>query len=143
MKIAVALPSRPAEALSRIASYTQLIRPRMGLLVLATVAAGGVLAAGGNPDWSALTQTAGATALLFAGASALNQLIERHSDALMSRTADRPLPAGLLQPREALVLGCALAGCGIAALLAADHPVAGVIGGVAFVLSVWVYRAIR
>src|SRR5262245_10324971 len=139
----VALRSWPALTLSRVASYSQLVRPRMGLLVVATVAAGGVLAAGGNLDWNALAQTSIATALLFAGASALNQLIERHSDALMARTADRPLPAGLLQPWEALVLGCALAGCGIAALLAADHPVAGVIGGVAFVLSVWVYRAIR
>src|SRR5262245_39825689 len=107
MKTAVAI-RWSALTLTRVASYTQLVRPRMGLLVVATVAVGGVLAADGNPDWNALAQTSIATALLFAGASALNQLIERQSDALMSRTEDRPLPAGLLQPWEALVLGCVL-----------------------------------
>jgi len=143
MKIAVALPSGPALALSRVASYAQLVRPRMGLLVLSTVAAGGVLAAGGNLDWSALTQTSIATALLFAGASALNQLIERRSDALMSRTADRPLPAGLLQPWEALVLGCALAGCGLAYLLAARQPLAAVLGALALVIYILLYTPLK
>src|SRR5262245_13877048 len=143
MKTAVALRSWPELTLSRVASYTQLIRPRMGLLVVATVAVGGVLAAGGNPDWNALTQTSIATALLFAGASSLNQLIERRSDALMARTADRPLPAGLLQPLEALILGCVLAACGFAALLAAHQPLAAALGAFTLVLYVLVYTPLK
>src|SRR5262245_61879251 len=139
----VALRSWPALTLSRVASYSQLVRPRMGLLVVATVAAGGVLAAGGNLDWNALAQTSIATALLFAGASALNQLIERHSDALMARTADRPLPTGLLQPWEALVLGCTLAGGGFAALLAAHQPLAAALGAIALVIYVLVYTPLK
>ena len=39
-----------------------------------------------------------------AGASALNQLLERHSDALMRRTENRPLPSGRLLPGERIVL---------------------------------------
>jgi len=143
MKIAVALPARPALTLNRVASYAQLVRPRMGLLVVATTAAGGVLAAKGNPDWNTLAQTSVATAMLFAGASALNQLIERHSDALMARTADRPLPAGLLAPLEALVLGCALAGCGLAALLAAHQLLATALGAFALVTYVFIYTPLK
>ncbi len=39
--------------------------------------------------------------LLSAGAAALNQYTERHSDALMARTAGRPLPSGLMAPGTA------------------------------------------
>src|SRR5262245_5651968 len=143
MKTDVALRSWPELTVDRVASYVQLVRPRMGLLVVATTAVGGVVAADGNPDWNALTQTSIATALLFAGASALNQLVERHSDALMTRTADRPLPAALLQPSEALVLGCVLAACGFAALLAAHQPVAAALGAFALILYVLVYTPLK
>jgi len=42
------------------------------------------------------------------GASALNQYVDRDIDALMARTKNRPLPAGRLQPRAALVFGIVL-----------------------------------
>lgn len=42
------------------------------------------------------------TALVAASASALNQVVEREADGLMRRTAQRPLPAGRLQPDLAL-----------------------------------------
>jgi protoheme IX farnesyltransferase len=102
-----------------------------------------VVAAGGEPDWNVLTQTSIATALLFAGASTLNQLLERDSDALMSRTADRPLPAGLLQPWEALVLGCVLAGSGLAYLLAANQSLAAALGAFALILYVLIYTPLK
>jgi protoheme IX farnesyltransferase len=115
----------------------------MGLLVVATVVAGGVLAGGGEPDWNVLAQTSFATALLFAGASALNQLIERYSDALMPRTADRPLPAGMLQPWEAMVLGCFLSGSGLVCLLAAQQVLPAALGTFALVVYVLVYTPLK
>lgn len=143
MKIDVALPYSPAVALHRVATYLQLVRPRLGLMVLATVAAGGLLAAGGAPDWSSLAPAMAATALLFAGASALNQLIERRSDALMPRTADRPLPAGTLQPWEALVLGCAFSAGGLLWLLATGQVLAAGLGAFALVSYVFVYTPLK
>ncbi len=47
-------------------------------------------------------------ALLSSGIATLNQYIERDLDALMRRTADRPLPSGRLLPKEALVFGIGL-----------------------------------
>jgi protoheme IX farnesyltransferase len=143
MKIDVALPYSPAVALHRVATYLQLVRPRLGLMVLATVATGGLLAAGGAPDWSSLAPAMAATALLFAGASALNQLIERRSDALMPRTAERPLPAGTLQPCEALVLGCAFSAGGLLWLLATGQLLAAGLGAFALVSYVFVYTPLK
>src|SRR5262249_12252756 len=90
-------------ALAR-ADFRQLVRPRRVALVLATVAAGGLLAPGAT-DWVLLVQAVVGTALVAAGASCLNQLLERHTDALMPRTAGRPLPAGRVLPEEVLALG--------------------------------------
>lgn len=54
--------------------------------------------------------------LLSAGASALNQYTERRSDALMSRTAGRPLPGGRMAPPAAMVTAVILLAAGIAVL---------------------------
>ena len=43
--------------------------------------------------------------LVAGGTAALNQYIEREMDAVMRRTAARPLPLGVLQPREVLIFG--------------------------------------
>jgi protoheme IX farnesyltransferase len=50
------------------------------------------------------------------GASALNQVIEKHTDALMPRTANRPLPAGRLHPFSAGMIGGVLAMSGVTVL---------------------------
>src|SRR3954468_5664401 len=97
---AVLCPEAPVSVLSkpRIADYVALTKPRIAVMVLFTVASGALLAAGQTVDPLVLLHAVVGTALVAAGASALNQLIERHSDALMRRTATRPLPAGRLQP---------------------------------------------
>ena len=78
----------------RFADYVELTRPRMAVLVLFTLAAGFGLASAGPVDLARLLHTVFGTALVVAGASALNQAFERHSDALMERTASRPVPSG-------------------------------------------------
>jgi protoheme IX farnesyltransferase len=103
-------------ARSRFADYVALTKPRVAVLVLFTVAAGGLLASRVAPDLVTLTHALIGTALVAAGASALNQLLERHSDALMRRTEYRPLPAGRLQPSEVWLFGLTLAVAGLAYL---------------------------
>ena len=51
--------------------------------------------------------------LLAAGASVLNQFLERDLDGRMRRTARRPLPAGDLTPHQALVFGVVLSFSGM------------------------------
>jgi protoheme IX farnesyltransferase len=91
-----------------------------------------------------LVNTVLGTALVAGGASALNQLIERHSDAHMRRTENRPLPAGRLQAVEVLVFGLLLGAGGVAYLaLALGKPHAAVLAAVTFVLYVCVYTPLK
>jgi protoheme IX farnesyltransferase len=91
--------------MSRANAYVSLTKPDVSFLVLMTTAAGYYMGARGPIEWLRLVQTVFATMLIAAGTAALNHYIERDSDRHMRRTASRPLPSGVLQPREALRFG--------------------------------------
>jgi protoheme IX farnesyltransferase len=102
--------ARTAElALStRAGAYVSLTKPDVSFLVLITTAAGYYMGVRGPVNWLHMIHTVFGTMLIAAGTAALNHYIERDSDRYMRRTASRPLPSGLLQPREALLFGLAL-----------------------------------
>jgi protoheme IX farnesyltransferase len=93
---------------SRASAYVTLTKPDVSFLVLMTTAAGYYMGAHGPVNWLHMIHTVFATMLIAAGTAALNHYIERDSDRYMRRTASRPLPSGLLQPREAFLFGLAL-----------------------------------
>jgi protoheme IX farnesyltransferase len=136
--VALALPR------SRVADYLELTKPRVAILVLFTVAAGAWLANRSQPDLGCLVHTLIGTALVAAGASALNQLLERQSDALMRRTENRPLPAGRMQPLEVFLFGLALAvgGLGYLAVLV-RQPLAVLVAGITFASYVFLYTPLK
>ncbi|HYM81322.1 MAG TPA: heme o synthase [Candidatus Limnocylindria bacterium] len=141
MSIALASPRARRLALA----YLDLTKPRIVSLVLVTGLPALLMAAGGWPAphvlWGAL---AGIT---FAAASAasFNHYVDRDIDALMRRTAARPLPSGLVPPSHAVVLGVALAGLAwvtlvtLTNLLAAMLAMASIIY-YAVIYSVWLKR---
>jgi heme o synthase len=92
-------------AVSKWWSYVVLTKPDVTFLVLITTVAGFYLGSRGRLDWLLLFHTLSATMLVAGGTAALNQYVERSLDALMRRTAGRPLPAGHLQPVEVLTFG--------------------------------------
>jgi len=127
---------------SRFADFVILTKPRVAILVLFTVAAGAMLA--GRPELPLLLHALVGTALVAAGASALNQLLERHSDALMLRTENRPLPAGRMQPVEVLVFGMTLGLGGLIYLaLLVRQPLTVLVAGVTFVSYVLLYTPLK
>ncbi len=99
-------------------AWWTLLRPRILAMVLLTM---GVAALGTHRDQpiGRAACALGTAALVVAGAMVLNQRIERASDALMPRTASRPLPAGRLGAGRATLfgLGLSLVGLGALALL--------------------------
>lgn len=130
-----------ASLLDRACDYLELTKPRIAVMVLVTVAAA-FLFAGGTP--LNLLHTLVGTALVAAGASALNQLLERRSDARMERTENRPLPAGRLAPLEVLVFGMVLGGVGVSYLiLLLPHFTAGIVAALTFLLYVGVYTPLK
>lgn len=134
----------PSLARPRMADYLELAKPRVAVLVLFVVAAGVLLASGNALQPWVLLHTVLGTALVAAGASALNQWIERHSDARMRRTENRPLPSGRLQPVEVLTFGLLLAGGGLLyLLLTLPHPGAAGVAGLTFLSYVGIYTPLK
>ena len=86
-------------------AYVTLTKPDVTFLVVITTAAGFYLGSPGGVDLHLLLHTVAGTMLIAGGTAALNQYFERDMDALMRRTASRPLPSGQLQPREVLAFG--------------------------------------
>ena len=97
---------------SRANAFIALTKPDVSFLVLITTAAGYYMGARGPVNWPHMLHTVFATMLIAAGTATLNHYIERDSDRFMRRTAARPLPSGVVQPREALLFGVVLSVAG-------------------------------
>jgi heme o synthase len=82
--------------------YWQLIRPGLLLAVLFSMATA-ALTAPEPPPGMRLVHAMLGTALLIAGATAMNQLMERRQDAVMPRTVSRPLPSNRLHTGQAAI----------------------------------------
>lgn len=101
---------------NHIAAYTSLAKPGLTLMSVSTALAGAMLAPDGLSHPMVLALVAAGTLFVGGGAVALNQYLERDFDALMQRTRKRPLPSGIISPRNGLVFGCLLAVLGVALL---------------------------
>jgi heme o synthase len=138
------LTETPVLARTRLADYLQLTKPRLSIMALLTVAAGAVLASANAPDWLVIGHALLGATLVAAGASALNQLLERHSDALMQRTENRPLPAGRLQPVQVFLFGTGLACGGVVYLiLTLQHPLAGAVAALTCLSYAFIYTPLK
>jgi protoheme IX farnesyltransferase len=96
-----------SQASARVRDFVALAKPRITLMVIVTTA-GGLFLAPTRVDLRTVVCTLLGVALIVAGANALNMVIERDVDRHMTRTRNRPLPAGRLTPKQALVFGVAL-----------------------------------
>lgn len=103
-------------ALRRVADYAELAKPRIVLMVLVTAFVGFYVGSERVPDYVRLLQMLFGTALAAAGTLALNQFLERDTDAMMERTRHRPLPDGRVMPREAFWFGVLITVAGLAYL---------------------------
>ena len=100
-------------ALRRAGDFVELAKPRVVIMVLITTFVGFYLGSEQVPNYIVLAQTLIGTALAAGGTLALNQYMERDTDAVMQRTQRRPLPDGRLQPREAVWFGLAVTVLGL------------------------------
>lgn len=91
----------------------ELTKPEISFLVAISAVAGFILGSKVGFDWVKLLHTVIGVCFTSAGGAILNHFIERDYDALMHRTARRPLPAGRLSPTPILLLGLCLAALGV------------------------------
>jgi protoheme IX farnesyltransferase len=142
--IAPAAALSPTTSANEVRDWITLLKPRVLTLVVFTGWVG-LLVAPGH-----LHPVLAATAILCitvaAGAAgAINMWFDRDIDALMRRTANRPIPAGRIAPGEALAFGVALASLsvlvmGLATNLAAAVVLALSIGFYVFIYTMWLKR---
>ena len=94
--------------------YFELTKPRVVALIVFTAVIGMFMAVPGLPPWRALVFGNLGIWLAASSAAAINHLLDHRIDALMARTAHRPLPTGALSHRQVLLFAVAL---GIASML--------------------------
>jgi protoheme IX farnesyltransferase len=98
----------PAKSHSLLADYATLFKLRISTMVIITAGAGfylGCLRSGISPFQLDGIQALVGIAVVTCGSSALNQALERKTDRLMRRTADRPMAAGRISLTHGLLLG--------------------------------------
>jgi protoheme IX farnesyltransferase len=101
-------PGAAQRLTSKLRDYYILTKPEVNLLILMTTTTGYFLAYHGNFRIAGLLNTLAGTVLVASGTATLNQWMERIWDGQMRRTATRPLPAGRLTARDALLFGILL-----------------------------------
>jgi protoheme IX farnesyltransferase len=119
-------------------AYVELMKPRIVALVIFTGLPALLMARRGIPEprtlWGALI----GTALAAASAASFNHYLDRDIDGLMKRTAQRPLPAGLLQPWHALGLAVLLGALSWVVLVTCANRLAAAIA----MLSIFYYAVV-
>lgn len=125
----------------RVSAYAELSKFGIVLLVLVSAAAGFMLRAplGVDFPWAHGLVVLAGVMLLSSGASALNQVQERDKDALMARTANRPLPSGRLSHAQGLAFAALATAGGAVVLWLGIGRTAGVLGVIAAVFYNGVY----
>jgi len=120
----IGLPVVQASVLTlpRASDFFALTKPRIVLLVLLTAAVGFYVAAPSGVGMLLFVHTLVGTALVAAGSGALNQVAESDVDALMVRTAQRPLPAGRLTRPASAAFAATLGALGTGYLAAFVNP---------------------
>ncbi|HEX3510627.1 MAG TPA: heme o synthase [Solirubrobacteraceae bacterium] len=130
-------------AFSVLRDYLELTKPKVQSLLLLTTIATMYVAGDPSPLLVLLTCVGGY--LSAGGAGAVNHWFDRDIDRLMKRTASRPVPAGRVSPRAALIFGCTLAALSLLELSLAVNPLAAALSftgflGYVFIYTVWLKR---
>lgn len=150
-QISAPIQENAASASTRPADVIALTKPGIVRLVTITSIVGFLLAGfvRGWQTWTLIETLAAlawcviGTALSAAGANALNQSIESRRDALMHRTAKRPIPAGRMSPGAGLAWGVGFSLVGVAVLWAGANPVAAIVSMITIILYVGLYTPMK
>ena len=123
--------------------YCELTKARLTFLVLLTTLVGFYVGLRGAMDYPLMFHTLLGTGLVASGAAALNQLLERRFDALMRRTADRPLPSGRLQPDTVLVFGGVCSAAGLVYLAWEVNLLTSLLGAITLASYLFIYTPLK
>ena len=128
---------------ARVHDVAELTKPRIAVLVGLSVAAAALVGAWGQPDpWLVLHAIIG-TMLIAASGTILNQVIERDTDRVMKRTANRPIAAGRLGIAEAISLAIGLVVLGVGYLALTTGALTAFWGAATWILYTFAYTPLK
>jgi protoheme IX farnesyltransferase len=136
------LAAERSVGLGFVADLVALAKPRITFMVLCTTL-GGLWIAPGQAHALLWLMTILGVGLVVGGANALNMYLERDIDGLMSRTRNRPLPAGRLRPEVALAFGLFLGALGLTVLATRVNLLTTLLAAFSYVTYVWVYTPLK
>ena len=125
------------------ADLLELTRFRLNFMVVLTTAIGFVVAVAGPFPWIRFLHTVVGTTLVAAGSSALNQVLEKDTDAAMKRTADRPIPSGRMSPDAALAIGVGISVIGLLELAVAVNFLTAFLGAATLAGYLFLYTPMK
>ncbi|GLC45094.1 hypothetical protein PLESTB_001467600 [Pleodorina starrii] len=126
-----------------IHDYKQLSKFKLSSLVVLTASAGFVAASGDTIDYEKLAWTCLGTLGAAACANTLNQVYEVANDRLMSRTRNRPLPAGRMGRLHAAAFALACGTAGIWVLYDKTNALTAALGAANIVLYAAIYTPLK
>ncbi|MBL7845440.1 MAG: heme o synthase [Cyclobacteriaceae bacterium] len=128
--------------ISKARAYWELLKFRLSMLVAFSSAFGFTLASS-NLNWTTLTMLFIGAFLLSGSSIAINQVIEKDLDKLMTRTMNRPLPTGRLTVQEALIFSAICFVLSILILIKFTNPLTVGLSILSMVLYSFVYTPLK
>jgi protoheme IX farnesyltransferase len=129
--------------ISPIMDYLQLTKPRITFLVVLTTFIGFLLGSPGPIEYGLLFHTILGTAMVAAGASALNMVLESDTDARMRRTENRPIPSGRLSTIQGLSFGAVLSAAGLLYLVIFVNVLTSGLAAATLILYLFAYTPLK
>lgn len=132
-------------AQNKIADFIQLTKPTITLMVLISTTMGYYLAVKtSGVIWvtSTYLYLLLGSALVCGGTASLNEYWERHTDKLMRRTVNRPLPSGRITARAGLIFGVSISLLGLV-VLSSIHPVTTALAALTLATYIFIYTPLK
>jgi protoheme IX farnesyltransferase len=129
--------------LALVGDYVELTKPRIVMLELVTIVVAAHLATPWGIPTAVLLNAVLGAALVAASAGAFNQWWEQSTDALMKRTAVRPLPSGRLTARQVVTFGAATLVIGLAELIFTVNLLTASVAAATWLIYVLAYTPLK
>jgi len=144
MSKAVSIQLSPANLIiQKVKDYAMLAKFRLSFLVVFSAVIGYVFGVTGFYNISNLLWLALGGMLVTGASNAINQIIEKDIDKLMTRTQDRPLAAERMNTMEAVLAAGVMGIGGILILTYFFNPISGVLSAISLLSYAFVYTPLK
>lgn len=125
-----------------VTDFGLLVKFKLTLLVLFSAVMSYAIVCGGNVEWTTMALLAFGGFMVTGAANALNQVLERDYDRLMTRTANRPVATGRMSVSKAVLWAGMMAMTGIT-VLSLFNPLTGFLGTLSLMSYAFVYTPLK